>query len=314
MSPVATCPQAEPLIEVGLADRLLYPEHEAYLSRIDSYWCNNAKLKPACILQPRNTAEVAVGVRSLGNSKQPFAIRSGGHGNWPGINNIAGGVTIDLSLMSAVEYDRNSRLARIGPGAVWKNVYAELEKYERVVAGGREAQVGVGGFLLGGGNTFYTGRHGFGCDNILAYEVVLADGSIVLADIDGKHKDLFRVLKGGGNNFGLVTCFTMQTFPSGPLWGGYSVKPMETMSAVAEALANFTEKSSDDPDSNLNLTVGHMPKAGGSAIVAICTNIAGMENPPIYEELSKLPDIYNNLKVATMQEIISYPSMPTHYL
>lgn len=105
--------------------------------------------------------------------------------NWPGSNNITDGVTIDLALLNATTYDSDTKLAHVGPGAKWKDVYAELDNHGRVVVGAREAEVGVGGFLLGGGNTYYTPRYGFACDNIDAYEVVLTDGRIVTAEAGG---------------------------------------------------------------------------------------------------------------------------------
>lgn len=111
--------------------------------------------------------------------------------NWAGSNNIADGVTIDLGFLNLTQYEPDTKTVCIGPGAKWKDVYAELEKYGRVVVGAREAEVGVGGFLLGGGNTFYTPRYGFACDNVIAYEVVLADGRIVTTNAEGEHSGTF---------------------------------------------------------------------------------------------------------------------------
>lgn len=188
---VSTCRQARPLVDVGLESRILLPTDTEYTSRIDSYWCNNAKLKPACILQPRSASEVAKAIKALAQARQEFAVRAGGHMNWAGSNNINGGVTIDLGFLNSTQYDPDTQRARLGPGAKWKNVYAELEKHGRTVLGAKEAECGVGGFLLGGGNTFHTPSHGFACDNVVAYEVVLADGRIVTADAGGEHKGAF---------------------------------------------------------------------------------------------------------------------------
>lgn len=167
--------------------RILLPTDAGYAARIDSYWCNNAKLRPACIFQPLSAAEIAKAVTALARSRQPFAVRAGGHTNWAGSNNITDGVTIDLGLLNSTSYDPATETAHLEPGAKWKDVYAELEKHGRVVAGGREAEVGVGGFLLGGGSTFYTSRYGFACDNVLAYEVVLADGRVITAEPGGDY-------------------------------------------------------------------------------------------------------------------------------
>lgn len=179
--------QAKPLVAAGLRSRILLPTDADYTVRIDSYWCNNAKLKPACIIQPHSTDEVAKAVAALTRARQRFAVRAGGHNNSTGSNNITDGVTVDLGMLNSTQYDPDTQTARIGPGSKWKHVYEELEKYGRVVAGAREAEVGVGGFLLGGGNTFYTPRYGFGCDNVVADEVVLADGQVIVAAAEGEH-------------------------------------------------------------------------------------------------------------------------------
>lgn len=186
----STCHEAQPLIDAGLRSRILLPTDPEYAFRIGSYWCNNAKLKPACIVQPRSAIEVSHAIKALAQARQVFAVRAGGHMNWAGSNNIAGGVTIDLGYLNSTQYDPDTQTARLGPGAKWKDVYAELEKHGRTAAGAREAECGVGGFLLGGGNNFYTSSRGFSCDNVVAYEVVLADGRIVTAHADGEHRGM----------------------------------------------------------------------------------------------------------------------------
>lgn len=306
-------PPAQYLVAAGLQERILLPPDSGYAERVQSYWCNSAKLHPACIVQPRSASEVSAAVKALVGAGQVFAVRAGGHMNWAGSNNIDNGVTIDLGLLKDTSYDAVADTARIGPGAKWKDVYEELEKYGRVVAGGREAEVGVGGFLLGGGNTFHSLRYGFACDNVLAYEVVLADGRIVTADAVGEYQDLFRVLKGGGNNFGILTEFTMQTMPSGPIWGGFAVHTMEVLPAAAEAIANFTTNAAEDPDSTLNFTVCHIPRLGGAAVVSICTNVAGVEKPPAFARFAELPKIMDNQKLTTLREVLPYTSLPTDY-
>ncbi|KAK2615942.1 hypothetical protein N8I77_002663 [Diaporthe amygdali] len=307
-----SCPQAACLIAAGLQSQILLPSNGEYTERIDSYWCNSAKVHPACILRPRSSLEVAAAVKALAVADQFFAVRAGGHGNAAN-NNIDGGVTIDLGLLNTTEYDVDAETASIGPAANWKHVYEELEKHGRIVAGARVADVGVGGFLLGGGNTFYTGRHGFACDNVVAYEVVLADGSIITADAGGPHADLFRVLKGGGNNFGIVTRFTMSTLPSGPIWGGFVVRPLSVLPAAAEAIVDFTANFPSDPDSTLNFTMANMPRLGGGAVVTICTDVAGVEDPAAFAQFQKMPEVVNNLKMTALQEILVYASLPPNY-
>lgn len=119
-----------------------------------------------------------------------------------------------------------------------------------MVAGGREGLVGVGGLLLGGGKTFYTCRVGFACDQVINYEVVLADGSIVEAN-NKTNPDLFRVLKGGSNNFGVVTRFDMTTFPAGPIWDGNVMYTRDDTDALIAAFVDFTKNLTANPDAHV---------------------------------------------------------------
>ncbi|KAI1274046.1 hypothetical protein F5Y07DRAFT_374824 [Xylaria sp. FL0933] len=147
-------PPAQCLVAAGLRGGILSLPDADHAERIQSYWRNSAKLRLVCTMQPQFASEVATAGKSLADADQVFAVRSGGHMNWADSNNIDSGLTIDR--LNNIRYDAASVTAYIGPGAKWKDVYEELEKHGRVVAGGRETGVGVGGFLLGGGNSFHS--------------------------------------------------------------------------------------------------------------------------------------------------------------
>lgn len=121
-----------------------------------------------------------------------------------------------------------------------------------MVAGGRERDVAVAGFLLGGGTSLYTCRWGFGCDQVVNFEVVLADGRIIQANRH-QHDDLFKVLKGGGNNFGIVTRFDMQAFPASPngIWDAVVTYPAEATEDVLAAHLDFTKGLNVKNDAHL---------------------------------------------------------------
>lgn len=129
-----------------------------------------------------------------------------------------------------------------------------------MVAGGRERDVAVAGFLLGGGTSLYTCRVGFGCDQVVGFEVVLADGRIIQAN-HNEHTDLFRVLKGGGNNFGIVTRFDMQAFPASPagIWDAVMTYPVEAMDELLEAHFDFTKGLNDKSDAHILPFVSSTP-------------------------------------------------------
>ncbi|KAI1869843.1 uncharacterized protein JN550_005433 [Neoarthrinium moseri] len=121
--------RGEPLVQVGLRSPVLFPGDDSYAARIESYWCNNANLRPSCIVQSHSVEEVFKAVAALAKAHQHFAVRAGGHTNWAGSNNITNGVTIDLGFLDVTSYDDATQVAHIGPGAKWKDVYAELEQH-----------------------------------------------------------------------------------------------------------------------------------------------------------------------------------------
>jgi FAD/FMN-containing dehydrogenase len=160
-------------------------------------------------VQPRSAAEVAQAVKALASAGQQFAVRSSGLAQYSRANDIDSGVTIDLGLMIWTRNKPEVETVDVGPGGRWRDVYTELRPHKRVVASGREGDVGATGLLLGGGSTFFTASLSFACDNVFAYEVVLVNGSISTAN-SAQNQDLFAALKGGSCNFGIVTNFTQR--------------------------------------------------------------------------------------------------------
>ena len=199
-------------------------------------------------------------VKTLVAAREQFAVRSGGHTQYVGANNIDNGTTIDLGLLNATTFHAADETVDIGSGGRWRDVYAHLRQHERIVAGGREGGVGVAGLLLGGGNTFLTARTGFGCDNVLAYEVVLADGTIITVNADS-HADMFRALKGGSSNFGIVTNFKMRAIQCHRVWAGLAFFKTNVTPEAIQALVDFTDNVPSDVDSTLLTFFTYMGKS-----------------------------------------------------
>ncbi|KAL6920884.1 hypothetical protein FSHL1_004860 [Fusarium sambucinum] len=303
---------SENLIAAGLEARILVPDDADFTARQESYWSNSAKIKPACIVQPHTADEVANIVKALVAAGHKFAIRSGGHTNWAGSNNIEGGVTVDLVHLNNVSFDPSTETVDVGPGCRWRDVYSQLSKYGRAVAGGREGNPGVAGLLLGGGNTFFTGLQGFGCDNVVSYQVVLASGDIVTAD-NKTNIDLFRVLKGGSNNFGIVTNFTMKAIKVDRVWGGMVVFPKQAIPGVIEALSDFTDNVANDIHSNLVTVFQYLPNLNDISTAAVYANMEGIEKAAAYKKWLALPEISSRVKDTTVVEIASDYNLPPDY-
>lgn len=279
----------------GLADILVTPFSELYASRIDSYWSLTAKLQPWALVLPRTPDEVAATVRALVSVPGlQFAVRSGGHMQNAGSNNIAEGVTIDLGHLNSVTYHEDTKIASLQPGARWKEVYGVLEPEGRTVPGGRAGDVGVGGYLLGGGISYFNPRVGFACDSIVRYEIVLANGDLIEADAE-THSELFLALKGGGNNLGIVTRFDMQTFENPDLWGGLGIYDGAQGQSVVAAFDSYMKQSIARPDGIFSLfwTVGVKPM---DTSIVVLVGLDNKEDKDLFGPVLELPKLQGEFK------------------
>ena len=120
-----------------------------------------------------------------------------------------------------------------------------------------------------GGISFFSGRYGFVCDAVRSFEVVLASGEVVVASASS-NPDLFSVLKGGSDNFGVVTRIELPVFPQGPIWGGMSYFPGTTLLELLSVLVDFV--TGTDPDENANVLVAY----GWSARMKMEATIANL--------------------------------------
>ena len=192
---------------------------------------------------------MAKGLKVIKFFSVPFAIRSGGHTPFPGSSSSDGGILISLEALNAISVDVGRGIASVGPGNRWKNVYEYLEPYGLAVVGGRVPPVGVGGLITGGGLSYFSTARGLACDNVAAFQVVLADSSIVTASAT-ENKDLFWALRGGSNNFGIVTRFDLYTVPiPRGVWGGALYYTPDKFSDVANAIADYQQNGQvKDPE------------------------------------------------------------------
>ncbi|MCJ1472283.1 hypothetical protein MMC13_000930 [Lambiella insularis] len=205
---------------VVLGSKVLSPGSQGYNASLASYYsAQEAAVHPFCIVTPISTTDVSRAITTLTRSNCTFAIRSGGHSTWAGDANIASGVTIDLQGLNAVELSHDRSTVSVGQGNRWGEVYKALLPENRTVAGGRVAEVGVGGLTLGAGLSAFTPRFGFTCDSVVNFEVVLASGEVINAN-EGHNADLLHALRSGSNNFGVVTRIDFQTHEQGDIWGG----------------------------------------------------------------------------------------------
>ena len=178
--------------------------------------------RPRIIARCVDVADVIAAVNFGREHKLLIAIRGGGH-NAGGLGVCDDGLVIDLSHMNYVRVDPKRRSVLAGGGALLGAVDHATHAFGLAVPSGIFSTTGVGGLTLGGGLGHLTRQCGLTIDNLLAVDIVLADGSFVTAN-SKEHSDLFWAVRGGGGNFGVVTSFlfkahTIHTDYAGPmLW------------------------------------------------------------------------------------------------
>ncbi|HXK01437.1 MAG TPA: FAD-binding oxidoreductase [Verrucomicrobiae bacterium] len=223
-------------LRVALRGELILPAdanyHEArklYNGMIDKH--------PGLIARCVDTADVIACVNYARQNGLLLAIRGGGH-NGPGLGSCDGGLVIDLSRMRGVRVDPAAMTAQVAGGCVWGDVDHATHAFGQAVPSGIIATTGVGGLTLGGGLGHLSRSCGLTIDNLLAVDMVLADGSFITAD-EQRNPDLFWAVRGGGGNFGVVTSFTFRTHKVDTVTAGPMFWPLEDAPQVMRLWEDF---------------------------------------------------------------------------
>ncbi|KAJ6598665.1 hypothetical protein B0H10DRAFT_2085402 [Mycena sp. CBHHK59/15] len=287
-----------------LPGRVFFPDSEEYQAQEASYYSlTQSDLKPSCRVSPTSADDVSAIVSVAGKNGCKFAVRSGGHMSWKGSSNIGpSGFTIDLQKLNSVSLSRDQSVVSIGAGCTWRMVYHSLDPYHLSTVGGRTSDVGVAGFLLGGGISFLSLEHGFGSDNVVAYEIVLADGTICVAT-PNSHPDLYWAIKYGSTNFGIVTRFDMTTFPLDKFWGGAFFYNISQALPLLDSLVTFTAKLADDPKGMSAFGFLWNSDAQDYIVWGPSVYMKPVEFPPLFSDLSKIEPLSSTMRMASLVEI-----------
>jgi FAD/FMN-containing dehydrogenase len=230
-------------LRAALRGQLLQP-HDAGYDAARTLWNAMIDRHPALIVRCAGAADVRTALAFARDNQMPLAVRGGGH-------NIAGsalcddGLVIDLSAMKSVQIDPDQRRAYVEPGATLHDIDHEAQAFGLATPLGINSTTGVAGLTLGGGFGWLTRSFGMAADNLLALDIIAADGQRLHASA-ADHPDLFWALRGGGGNFGVVTRFEFRLHPVGPdITAGLIVFPSAQAKSV---LTKYRDAVASMPD------------------------------------------------------------------
>ncbi|MGI9822275.1 FAD-binding protein [Agromyces sp. Marseille-Q5079] len=202
--------------------------------------------RPAAVVVAAGAADAVETVRAAAGLGLGVAAQSTGHNAGPlaaqdGFDEV---VLLKMSELRGVEIDPEARVARIEPGAQWGDVVAAATPHGLAALAGSSHDVGVMGYTLGGGISWLARSHGLAANQVLAAEIVTADGR--LRRIDAEHDtDLFWAIRGGGGDFGVVTALEFRLFPITEVLAGMLLWPLDAAEQVLPAWAAWTAELPD---------------------------------------------------------------------
>ncbi|KAG1744277.1 FAD dependent oxidoreductase [Suillus lakei] len=291
----ATC--QEIAAAVSSASKVYYNGSSQY-KKDNEHWASSSSQTSACSFEPASAQDAGIALQILAKDQTPFAVRSGGHTANSGFSSTPG-VQIALYSFSDVVYDANAQTATIGMGLIWDNVYSELDQYGVTVVGAKTTGVGVGGIVLGGGYNYLSNQYGLSVDNVVAFELVMPNGTVTNIT-SSSSPDLFYGLRGGFNNFGIVTTVTMKAIVQSEVWGGRISYAAAQWDAVNTAIANFVSTVTD-PKACVYSTTNY---ASGVRYRTFCFMMRLLTQMAFFDELLGIAHIDEDISTRAYSDLI----------
>lgn len=301
-----------PVLSFHLPGRVSFPGDLNYVQQTQHYWAENqGELAAACRVAPRTAEDVQVAMYIISQSRDAvFAVKSGGHSVVANSSNVQNGIVIDLGLLNHVSVRPDLGIVDIGAGARWSDVYQELDRepLKYGVAGGRAGSVGVGGYILGGGLSIFSNTHGFSCDTVQSFDVVLGNGTMVEAS-STSHPDLFRALKGGGSNIGVVVrvrthLIHLEDYPE-VVQLNYA---FEVFQQVLEAVVAIACDSAQDPSTTVSVSIGSRFDDSTPMLIVLVTSVIGYKHNTLLRPLIEIGHfhVYNYGRISQSRMGVMY--------
>jgi len=238
----ATFPKTVPITALRdhLSGDVIAPGDAGY-DEARRLFAGNFDKRPAAIVRPVDEKEVSGVVTLARETGAELAIRCGGHSS-AGHSGSDGGIVLDLSAMKALDIDVEGRTAWAETGLTAGEYSVAAAKHDLATGFGDTGSVGIGGLTLGGGIGYLVRKHGLTIDDLLAADVVTADGELLRVD-EESHPDLFWAIRGGGGNFGVATRFRLRLHEVGAVYGGILMLP-----ATVDTITGFAAEAEAAPE------------------------------------------------------------------
>jgi len=245
------------------------PGDDQYLAATD-IWAKPIGRMPRTVVHCRTLQDIQLAIAAARSAGLPLSVRGGGH-DWAG-RALCDGLVIDLGGMRDVVISRNRRSAKILGGALASDVLAVTDPLGLAAVTGSCSAVGMAGLSLGGGYGPLIGRFGLALDNLIAADVVLADGRFVTVE-HGREEDLFWALRGGGGNFGVVTAMRIRLHELPNVVSGMLVYPFSEAKTVLRRYADAVPSMPDE----LTVQVGAVAGPDGVPVILLVPTWSGSQ-------------------------------------
>jgi hypothetical protein len=262
VSPVVVTERALAELKDGFSGEVIRPEDAGY-DDARKVWNGMIDRYPVLIVRPLDTKDVAQAVRFAREQGLTLAVRGGGH-SAPGNGTCDDGLVLDLARLKDKQVDHIRQTIWAGAGLTLGEFIRATQPFGLATTTGTVSDTGLAGLTLGGGIGWLMGKYGLTIDNLLAVEIVTADGRMLMASAE-ENADLFWGVRGGGGNFGVVTAFKLQLHPVGDQLAGMIVYPIEHSREVLRFYRDFTRSAPDE----LTTYVAMVTTPDGLPVVAI---------------------------------------------
>lgn len=217
----------------------------------------------------------------------------------PFSSSISNGTLVSCGSFNRIDISKNKKTVIVGAETRWSDIYTYLAKYGLVTLGGRFGHVGASGLLLGGGINYFGNTKGWAMNHVVRYQVVLADGTILNATSTSS-SDLFWALKGGSSNFGIVTEFELETYPSVQIFGGLAIYDPTQLDAVVNASVAYLDNTHGgvtDLLTAIDPSIGYNPATKETSIFSVYFRNSSQDNPPALSNFTSIPAIASTVGV-----------------